>query len=365
MARSCFHVGVLAARSRLRRRSLAPVAAGLLLVLAVPAQARGPVVAYIDPSTGAFSLYDTETATSPPAPALPTGITRYSVSSNGRYVAYRHPTTHALHLFDRQANGEVQLPGIGVVADPGSPSVSDTGRIAFDDNGNGPARVYDSGAGAFLATGLPANNGHRQTQLSADGKLLATTCLGGFAGSPCAVDLGSDGAVFVQDLVLGADTAFPDDVAVAGAPSENRPCVSADGSLVGFDAFAGGATGTNVYLYSRALATLVPLPALQTAAAERDCALDADGSHVGVMDDAGNARVYDRMGDAFLALPATLQGLGAPIWLTQPLATRPETRIVNGPDGTTASTSATFVFDSPTTPAATFRCTLDAVAEDP
>ena len=344
---------------------MALVTVGSLLIVIAPAAARKPVVAYVDPSTGAFSLYDTELATSPSAPSLPTGITRYSMSSDGRYVAYSHPTTHAIHLFDRQASGEVPLPGIDVVANPGSPSVSDTGLIAFDDNGNGPARVYDSLAGTFLATGLPANNGYRQTRLSADGKRLASTCLGGFVGSPCAVDLGSDGAVFVQDLVLGLDTGFPDDIAAAGELSENRPCVDADGSLVGFDAFAGGATGNNVYLYDRVLAALVPVPALQTAAAERDCALDADGSYVGVMDNDGNASVYDRAGVAFLTLPVSLQGLSAPIWLTQPLQIRPDTRIVSGPDGVVSSTTATFTFDSPNAPAATFRCSLDGVIEDP
>ena len=151
MARSCSHGGLLAERSTPRRRSLALLTVLLLLIVAAPAGARKPVVAYVDPSTGVFSLYDTETATSPSAPSLPTGITRYSMSSGGRFIAYSHPTTHAIHLFDRQANGELSLPGIDVVANPGSPSVSDTGLIAFDDNGNGPARVYDSTAGTFVA----------------------------------------------------------------------------------------------------------------------------------------------------------------------------------------------------------------------
>ncbi len=359
------HRGFLAGRPMLRPRSLALLTVGLLLIVTAPVAARKPVVAYIDPSTGVFLLYDTETATSPSAPSLPTGITRYSMSSDGRYVAYSHPTTKAIHLFDRQTSGELPLPGIDIVANPGSPSVSDAGLIAFDDNGNGPARVYDSLAGTFLATGLPANNGHRQTRLSADGNRLASTCLGGFAGSPCAVDLGGDGAVFVQNLVLGLDTAFPDDVAVAGEPSENRPCIDADGSLVGFDAFAGGATGNNVYLYDRGLGALVPVPALQTAAAERERALDVDGSYVGVMDNDGNASVYHRAGAAFLALPSSLQGLSAPIWLTQPLQIRPDTRIVSAPAGAVSTTSATFTFDSPNAPAATFRCTLDGVIEDP
>ena len=365
MVRPLLPGGYLAERSTHRRWYSALLAVALLLVWVVPAEARKPVVAYVDPSTGAFSLYDSEMATSLPAPSLPTGITRYSMSSGGRFIAYSHPTTHAIHLFDRQAPGELALPGIGVVANPGSPSVSDTGLIAFDDNGNGPARVYDGLAGTFVATGLPANNGHRQTRLSGDGSRLASTCLGGFAGSPCAVDLGGDGAVFVQNLVLGTDTAFPDDVAVAGEPSENRPCISADGSLVGFDAFAGAGPGDNVYLYSRMLGALVPVPALQTAAAERECALDADGSHVGVLNNDGDARVYDRAGDAFLALPSSLQGLSAPIVLTQPLPVRPDTRILDGPEGTLASTSATFTFDTPNAPAATFRCALDALAANP
>src|SRR3954447_26284582 len=155
--------------SRSHSSSLALWTVGLVLALAPPAAARKPVIAHVDPATGVFSLYDAETATSPAAPPLPTGTTRYRMSSGGRYVVYWHPTTPAIHLFDRQANGEVPLPGIDVVASPRSLTVSDTGLIAFDDNGNGPARVYDSVAGAFVATGLPANNGHRQTNLSADG----------------------------------------------------------------------------------------------------------------------------------------------------------------------------------------------------
>jgi hypothetical protein len=288
---------------------------GLAVLGAAPAEARRPVVAYIHPTTGVFSLYDTETSADVAAPTLPTGITRLGVSSNGRYVVYRHPSTGLIRLFDRQVGGEVALPGIDVTT-PASLTVSDTGLIAFDDNGNGPARVYDSSAGAFVSTGLPASNGHRQTRLSGDGSRLATTCLGGAPATPCVVDRGADGAVFVQDLSLDADTGFPDDVVAAGA-SENRPCLDADGSLVGFDYNAGGATGNNVYLYDRSLGALVPVP-LQSASPERECALDADGAYVGVFNDTGDLRIYDRAGGAFLTLPAQLQGLAAPAWLTQP-----------------------------------------------
>ena len=81
-------------------------------------------------------------------------------------VAKLNDAAKKLHLLDRATNAQVPLPGIDVYANPGSLSVSNTGRIAFDDNGNGPALVYESATGQFVETGLAAANGHRQTRLS-------------------------------------------------------------------------------------------------------------------------------------------------------------------------------------------------------
>ena len=137
------------------------------------------------------------------------------------------------------------LPGVDVYMNPGGLTVSNTGLIGFDDNGNGPAVLYDSGAGSFVETGLDAMNGHRQTRLSGDGRFLATTCVTG-----CEVDLGGDASAYVQDLTAKADTGFPDDLTGADDEDEEHPCVNADGSLVGVDIT--NPMQRDIFLYDRA-----------------------------------------------------------------------------------------------------------------
>ena len=101
--------------------------------------------------------------------------------------------------------------------------MSNTGLVAFDNDGSGPAVVYNS-AGQLVATGL--TDGHRQPRLSGDGRFLATTC-----ASSCVADHGLGASPYVQDLAGPSDTGFPNDAGF----DEANPCIDADGSLVGLD----------------------------------------------------------------------------------------------------------------------------------
>jgi hypothetical protein len=146
----------------------------LLLVLPAAALAERPVISYVD-ENGIFRLYQAEFGTEvEPPPPVPANfaVFPYGISLNGRYIVF-NDAGKKLHLLDRATNAQVPLPGIDVYANPGSLAVSNTGRIAFDNDGAGPAGVYDSGAGQFLDTGL--TGGHQQPRLSGDGLFLATT----------------------------------------------------------------------------------------------------------------------------------------------------------------------------------------------
>lgn len=207
----------------------------LFLLAPATALARMPVISYVD-ENGVFRLYDAELGTDvsppPPVPASFAGF-RYGISLNGRYVVWGD-AQRMLHLLDRATNAQVALPGIDVYSatGPDNLSVSNTGLIAFDNNGNGPAVVYDSAAGQFVETGLPANNGHRQTRLSGDGQFLATTCDDTLNTCVAALDPGVD--PYVQNLATKSDTGLPNDALV----DEEHPCIDADGSLVGLDKIA-------------------------------------------------------------------------------------------------------------------------------
>ena len=181
----------------------------LLLLAPSAALAREPIISYVD-ETGTFRLYDEETeAEINPPPAVPANFLgfRYGMSFDGRYIVFNdNPAPRKLHLLDRATGTEIPLPGIDVYTNPGALTVSNTGRIGFDDNGNGPALVYDSATGQFVDTGLAANNGHRQTRLSGDGLFLATTC----NDSNCVDDLDMGADPYVQDLTTKLDTGFPE-----------------------------------------------------------------------------------------------------------------------------------------------------------
>ena len=204
----------------------------LLLAAPAAALAREPVISYVD-ENGVFRLYDEETESEiNPPPPVPSPANflgfRYGMSMSGRYIVYNDdPAPRHLHLLDRATNALVPLPGIDVYANPDNLTVSNNGLIAFDNQGNGPAVVFSSAAGAFVDSGLAADNAHRQTRLSGDGRFLGTTC-----DSPtnCAAPtLGAD--AFVQDLTAMSDTAFPADA----TRDEEHACLNGDGSIFGID----------------------------------------------------------------------------------------------------------------------------------
>lgn len=268
----------------------AGLAALALFVCFAPtaAAARKPIISYID-AGGRFALYDSETSTDLPAPPVsvpPGGAAqfRWGMSSSGRFIV----STDAgkkLHLLDRTSNKEVPVPGIDVYANPGSLSASNTGLIAFDDNGNGPARVYDSTKKAFIDTGLASTNGHRQTQLSGDGHYLATTCL-----SNCVVDRGGDSSAYVQDLLTKKDTGFPDNLSGADNRDEEHPCIDQEGRFVGLD--VPNPTTRDTLLYDRFANAPVPLPGLNGALDDTHCIMGFAGAYIGVANP--TFRVYQR-----------------------------------------------------------------------
>jgi len=288
----------------------------LLTTAAAPALARKPVVAYVD-SGGALRLYDAEVGMNVGAPPLtiPGSPPQFAISHSGRYVAYLDAASD-VRLFDRATSIEVALPGIDVYASPRNLTVSDTGLIAFDNNGSGPARVYDAIAQSFTEVGFAANNGHRQTQLSGDGDILATTCLVNcehFTNN-------EDYDVFLQDLSTDTDVPFPDTLGGA-QKNEEHPCVDADASLVGTD--IPNPTQRDVFLYDRAASAPVALPNLNDAAGDDiRCVLDSAGDYLGVTTGSGAFRVYERSSGTFLTLPA---GVGPPAWLTAPYTAPPRT----------------------------------------
>jgi hypothetical protein len=234
----------------------------LLLVAPAAALADYPVISYVD-ENGVFRLYEAEFGRDvdppPPVPANFLGF-RYGISLNGRYLVF-NDAARKLHLLDRATNTQLPLPGIDVYANPGSLSVSNTGRIAFDNDGNGPALVYESATGQFVDTGL--TGGHLHPRLSGDGLFLATTC-----SSLCVDALGLGGDPYVQDLTSKSNTGFPKDSLAA----EERPCVDADGSLVGFDKPPASMQPPDVYVFDR---SVIP-SAGQLAGAQR-CGQGRDG----------------------------------------------------------------------------------------
>ena len=282
---------------------LALALCALFLVAPAAALARKPVISYVD-ENGVFRLYDAELGMEvDPPPAVPANFLgfRYGISLDGRYVVF-NDAGKKLHLLDRATSTEVPLPGIDVYANPGGLTVSNTGRIAFDDDSNGPAVVYDSTTGQFLDTGLSATNGHRQTRLSGDGLFLGTTC----NDSNCVdnLDMGAD--PYVQNLGAKLDTGFPNDALF----DEEHPCIDGDGSLFGFDKRPGVALPFDVYVFDRSVSPpqSLSLPGMNDPLGdETNCVLDAAGDYIGlVYDQSGTAtfRVYDRGAAGFLTLPA-------------------------------------------------------------
>jgi hypothetical protein len=277
---------------------LALVLSALFLLAPAAALARKPVISYVD-ENGVFRLYDAESAAEiDPPPAVPANFLgfRYGISLNGRYIVF-NDTAKQLHLLDRATNTQILLPDINVYANPGSLSVSNTGRIAFDSDGSGPAVVYDSPSGQFLDTGL--TSGHRQPRLSGDGLFLATTC-----SLLCVDALGLGGDPYVQDLASRSNTGFAKD----GLVAEERPCIDADGSLVGLDKPSGAMQPRDVYVFDRSVspAQALSLPGLNDPTKdETGCVLDAERAYIGLTYAGTPAfRVYQVASQQFLTLPA-------------------------------------------------------------
>jgi hypothetical protein len=279
------------------------VLASLALLLAAPAAAaaREPVISYVD-ENGVFRLFDEQTETEveppPPVPVANAATFRYGMSLDGRYIAFTD-ADKKIHLLDRATNTQRPLPGVDVYTNPGSLTVSNTGLIAFDDNGNGPARVYDSATGQFIDSGLAADNGHRQTRLSGDGRFLATTCVDGCVATT------SDGAdTFVQDLTTKTDTAFTFDA----MRDEEHPCISGDGTFVGFDKDRNAMVMQNdIFLYDRSQTAFVALNSEVNDAGEDElfCVLDSSADHIGLTNQNGTVsfQVFEQSTAKFLVLP--------------------------------------------------------------
>ena len=233
-----------------RRLVLASLLA--LIVLPSAAQARKPIVAYVDAGQR-LHLYDAQLGREVAAPALaiPDRIRGFGVSSDGHYIAYRD-AAKVTHLYDRSRGTDTALPDA-----QGTPrSVSNAGVIASDAADNGPTRLYDGVAKKALPSGLDDANGdnkHRQSRISGDGRFLATTCLAG-----CLKDTGGDSDLFVEDLRALADTAFPDDISGQAARDEEHPCISGDGRLVGADTAVGNQH--DVFVYDRTAKRTLNLP---------------------------------------------------------------------------------------------------------
>jgi hypothetical protein len=279
---------------RSRRRYLA--VCSLLLLAPATAAARRPVISYID-EHGALRLYDATRKKDIHPPRVrtfrPIKQFRYGISANGRYVVYNDSAKN-LHLLDRATRGEVPLPGVNVYTNPGNLSVSNAGLIAFDQNGNGSARVYDGARRRFVDTGLPADNGHRQTRLSADGRFLATSCT-----ERCVRDTGGGADVFLQDLRTRSDTGFAADK----SRDEESPCLNRDGSRLALDAAAAPPADQehDVFLFLNGL--LTPLAGVNTPNEEdRYCALDPSGGFLSFVTASTTFKLYDMWGK-FVTLP--------------------------------------------------------------
>lgn len=279
-----------------------------VLVLAAPAAAlaREPVISYVD-ENGVFRLYDEESESEvnppPPVPAPANFLGfRYGMSQNGRYIAYSD-SAKKLHLLDRATNTPIPLPGIDVYGNPEIPdnlTVSNNGLIAFDKQGNGPTVVYNSKAGQFADTGLPADNKNRQPRLSGDGHFLGTTC-DDLTKCP-APTAGAD--AFVQDLIGKSDTAFP----VDATRDEEHPCLNGDGSLFGIDKNASNTDMTNdIFLFDRSQSPPAPIALgsdVNTPATdEQYCVLDSTGRYLGFVGASDAFMVYDRTEARFVMLP--------------------------------------------------------------
>lgn len=291
-------------RRRLRRRgavALAAAALALLLALPGPASARKPIISHVEGNQ--LFLYDAEREKEEgplPIPIADPNTFRYGISLNGRYVFF-NDANKKLHLFDRAKKEEISLPGIDIYMNPGFLTVSSFGLLAFDNNGNGPAVVYNGLTGSFQPTGFPAVNGHRQTVLSAFGTFLATTCM-----TDCVADLGNDTAPFVQDLIGLANTGAPNVV----MSDEEDPCIDQVGRLAGWN--RPNPMQKDVFVYDRGEAKFIDLTGLNSAVDDDTfCVLDAGGDYVAFQrENVDQMLLWERETRSLVPLPATVEAPG-------------------------------------------------------
>jgi hypothetical protein len=329
------------------KRSAAPPISALLwasalvcalaLLAAPAASARKPVISYVD-AQEAFQLYDAETGqTVSPAPAVPVpkefAFFRWGTSANGRYIVF-NDAEKKLHLLDRTGEKQVPLPGIDVAENPGNLTVSDTGLIAFDSNGNDPTYLYDSTKGAFVDAGLgdadPAKpeNKLRQPRLSGTGLLLVGTCFDN-PMTLCATEEDADSDVFMQDLSAAQRLATPDEAA-GESVDEEHPCIDGDGSLYGVETPIPPGFKKDVLLFQRSGNEYKEVEAAELNDPEMDdryCRLSPDGSYVSLIREDGETAkfmLYERASNSFVSLPELpfdyRSTLSDPLVLAEPIS---------------------------------------------
>jgi hypothetical protein len=294
----------------------------LLAVFAARAEARKPIIAYVDGTTHKLAMYDAETGTAlTPPPVTITSTPGFqdamAMSFDGRFVFYVG-SDDKLHLYDRTGSGSaVPLSGIDIYTKPTGLAVSNNGLLAFDNNVNGPAVVYDSATGAFVDTGLPDPNADRQSHLSGDGHFLATTCNGN--AMTCPADNGGHSQYFVQDLVGRTDTANPPFGFGGGfdADDKEHPCINGDGSIVGADVNEGGTVGKQVEIYDRTAGSLITPMGLNSAGDDTHCVLSQGPAYIGLQT-GGEFKVFERSSNSFLTLPANIKAIINPVSFVMP-----------------------------------------------
>jgi Ca2+-binding RTX toxin-like protein len=281
---------------RRRRKLLIATAIAVVVSFLVPgvAGARKPIISYLQ--GGQVHFYDAQLGTELAPVDVSPGASRFGVSLNGRFVL-SNDAQNDLHLFDRATGQQVPLPGIDVYNNPAFLTASSFGLLAFDNNVNGPAVVYDSSKGQFVPTGFPANNGHRQPILSGTGLSLATTC-----SMNCVVDLGTDSNPYVQNLQTMTDTGVPDNP----NQDEEDPCINWRGTLVGWD---GGVPTANdqkdITLYNATKRAYVQVPGLNNGMLDdTHCVLDGPGDYIAFARQNDNTlKLYSRATAQLVPIP--------------------------------------------------------------
>lgn len=319
------------------RRLAGTVDIGAFELAPAPPTGRKPVIAYVDPATDKLVFYDAELGHTVPAPdiTVPGPIRRFAVSFNGRYVFWAEGNPLKLHLLDRSTGSELPLANIDLYAAPAGLTVSDGGRLAFDNNSNDGAVVYDSATQSFVTTGLAADNHHRQTHLSADGRYLATTCQGNSDPTQvkCAFDdADTDSDTYLQDLSTGQNVPLPP-FATLPVQDEEHPCLDGSGSLVGAD--ISEAQQHDVFLVDpRAGGGQLGIGALNSNGEDIKCVLDAAGAYVGREDLGGNFSLFERATGSFITATSTIS---PPVWFSAPY---PPAAGGGGPSGGGGSSGA-------------------------